>query len=209
MNWVDMGVMYNYKKKNMRRKSLTLVLVLGLFACNAKQVDKAKISNDSIKTTISTSKTDFITNKSVDGVTIGEKTTDFVSIVRQRYTVKKEKMQLEGDSYDIYNVYDKGHKIYSVEPDFDKPDSILRIWICGKEFKTERGIGVGSTLADIKSKYHVESISTEGEGGLQILVKEISVAFIMDNSKLPKDWWEKTDNKEIPESLPIEKIIIN
>ena len=193
----------------MRRINFILALTLGLFACSAKQVDKAKISNDSIKTTISTSETDFITNKSVDGVTIGEKITDFVSVVRQRYTVKKEKMQLEGDSYDIYNVYDKGQKIYSVEPDFDKPDSIDRIWICGKEFKTEKGIGVGSTLADIKSKYHIESIGTEGEGGLQILVKEISVAFIMDNSRLPKDWWEKENKEEIPENLPIEEIIID
>jgi hypothetical protein len=64
-------------------------------------------------------------------------------------------------------------------------------------------------LADIKSKYHIESISTEGEGGLSITVKGISVGFIMDNSKLPKDWWEKMDNKKIPDILPIEEIIIN
>lgn len=193
----------------MRRINFILALTFGLFACNVKQVDKAKISNDSIKTIISTSETDFITNKSVDGVTIGEKITDFVSVVRQRYTVKKEKMQLEGDSYDIYNVYDKGQKIYSVEPNIDKPDIIDRIWVYGTKFKTEKEIGVGSTLAEIKSKYQVESISTEGEGGLSITVKEISVGIIMDNSKLPENWWDKMDNKEIPEYLPIEEIIIN
>jgi hypothetical protein len=193
----------------MRRINFILALTFGLFACNVKQVDKAKISNDSIKTIISTSETDFITNKSVDGVTIGEKITDFVSVVRQRYTVKKEKMQLEGDSYDIYNVYDKGQKIYSVEPNIDKPDIIDRIWVYGTKFNTEKGIGVGSTLAEIKSKYQVESISTEGEGGLSITVKEISVGIIMDNSKLPENWWDKMDNKEIPEYLPIEEIIIN
>jgi hypothetical protein len=201
--------MYNYKKKKMRHLSFTLFLALGLIACNTKQVDKGKISNDSIKTTISTSKTNFITSNSVDGVVIEENIKEFIAEVEKRYTVKKEKMQLEGDSYDIYNVYDKGKKIYSIEPYSDKPDNVDRIWIYGKEFKTEKGIGVGSTLADIKSKYNVESISTEGEGGLQILVKEISVGFIMDNSKLPKDWWGKMDNKEIPESSPIEEIIID
>jgi len=194
----------------MRHLSFTLIIVLGLIACNTKPVvDKAKISNDSIKTTILSSKTNFITNNSVDGVAIEENIKEFIAEVEKRYTVKKEKMQLEGDSYDIYNVYDKGQKIYSIEPYFDKPDNIDRIWIYGKEFKTEKGIGVGSTLADIKSKYHIDSISTEGEGGLQILVKEISVAFIMDNSKLPKDWWEKENKEEIPENLPIEKIIID
>ena len=193
----------------MRRINFILALTLGLLACNEKLVDKAKISNDSIKTTISASKTDFITNKSVDGVTIGEKITDFISAVRQRYSVKKEKMYLEADSFDIYNVYEKGQKIYSVEPNLDKPDIIDRIWVYGTKFNTDKGIGVGSTLAEIKSKYHVESISTEGEGGLSVTVKEISVGIIMDNSKLPVNWWDKMDNKEIPENLPIEEIIIN
>jgi len=193
----------------MRRINFILALTLGLFACNTKQVDKAKISNDSIKTTISTSKTDFITNKSVDGVTIGEKITDFISVVRQRYSVKKEKMHLEADGFDIYNVYEKGQKIYSVEPNLDKPDIVDRIWVYGTKFKTEKGIGVGSTLAEIKSKYQVESISTEGEGGLSVTVKEISVGIIMDNSKLPENWWDKMENKKIPENLPIEEIIIN
>ena len=193
----------------MRRINFILALTLGLFACNAKQVDKAKIHNDSIKTIISTSDTDFITDKSVDGVAVGEKITDFISMVRQRYSVKKEKMYLEADSFDIYNVYEKGQKIYSVEPNLDKPDIIDKIWVYGTKFKTEKGIGVGSTLSEIKSKYYVESISTEGEGGLEISVKEISVGFIMDNSKLPEDWWNKMDKKKIPENLPIEEIIIN
>ena len=193
----------------MRNINLAIIFALGLVACNTKQVYKTKISNDSIKSTITTFITEAITNKSVDGVAVGNKIADFVSVVQQRYSVKKEKMHLEGDSFDIYNVYDKGGKIYSIEPKFDKPYLIDRLWVYGTKFKTKKGIGVGSTLAEIKSKYHIESISTEGEGGLQILVKEISVAFIMDNSKLPKDWWEKTDNKEIPESLPIEEIIID
>ena len=118
-------------------------------------------------------------------------------------------MHLEADGFDIYNVYEKGQKIYSVEPNLDKPDIVDRIWVYGTKFKTEKGIGVGSTLAEIKSKYQVESISTEGEGGLSVTVKEISVGIIMDNSKLPENWWDKMENKKIPENLPIEEIIIN
>ena len=193
----------------MKYTNLIFILALGLIACSTKQVDKAKKTNDSKKIAVSISKTDFITNNSVDGVAIGEKITDFISAVQQRYTVKKEKMRLEGDSYDIYNVYENEQKIYSVEPNTDKPGITDRIWVYGIKFKTDKGIGVGSTLAEIKSQYHILNISTEGEGGLSISVNEISVGIIMDNSKLPKDWWEKTDNKEIPENLPIEEIIIN
>ena len=106
--------------KKMRRINFILALILGLFACNPKHGEKAITSNDSVNTTISNTEPDFITSKSVDGVSIGEKITDFVFVVRQCYTVKKEKMQLEGESYDIYNVYDKGQKIYSVSTRYCK-----------------------------------------------------------------------------------------
>jgi hypothetical protein len=76
--------MLNHKRIT-RYLSFTLFIALGLIACNSKPIVKEKISNDSINTTISTSKTDYITNKSVDGVMIGERITDFISVARQRY----------------------------------------------------------------------------------------------------------------------------
>ena len=60
-----------------------------------------------------------------DGVVIGEKINDFITEVNQRYSVKKESINMEGDDYIIYNVYEDGRKLYSVEPDFNNlPDSL-------------------------------------------------------------------------------------
>ena len=200
--------MITVKKENMKHLIYTLALVLVFTACTSKRGGKAKISNDLITTTIITSDTDSASYNSVDGIYIGQKISEFIFQARQQYDVKKEIMQLEGDDYDIYNVYENGEKIYSVEPVFDNPDVIWRVWIYSPKFKTEKGIGVGSTFAEIKSKYHIEYIQTEGEGGLGVSVKEVPIGFMMDNSKLPKGWWERMDNEEIPESLPIEEIII-
>ena len=153
-----------------------------------------------------TQKTILITSNSVDGVVIGKNIQDFITKVQQRYSVKKETMNMEDDDYVIYNVYEDRRKLYSVEPDFDNPDVIYRIWVYDSICKTKEGIGVNSSLADIKSKYTIEYISTEE--GLSIHVKEIPVAFIPDESKLPDNWWIKTDYKKLPDDLPIKEIII-
>jgi len=74
------------------------------------------------------------------------------------------------------------------------------------EVKTEKGIGVGSTLADIKSKYQIENIGMEE--GLNITVEEVGVVFRMDSEKLPENWWSSMDNDKIPWNLPITAMII-
>lgn len=191
----------------MRHLNLILFLIVGITSCSPKQDGKVKPVDESVKTVIAPSKADFITNNSVDGIAIGDNVDEFISEVKQRYTVKKEITQLEGDEYDIYNVYENKQKKYSIEPNFDQPDIIYRIWVYSSKFKTAEGIGIGSTLSEIKSKYQIESISTED--GLHVFVKEISVCFIMDTSKLPEDWWGKMDIEKIPANLAVVEIIIS
>jgi|GEM_PF-5223889 len=154
----------------------------------------------------SSQETLLIKSNSVDGVVIGEKIEDFIAKVQQRFTVKKEKIRMEGDDYDIYNVYEGKRKLYAVEPDFDKPDIIFRIWIHDSKCKTEEGIGVGSTFADIKSKYTIERITTENM--FMIHVKEISISIIPDISNLPESLQIKPDKEKMPDNLPIKMIIL-
>jgi len=195
----------------MKYLNCILGLAIGFAACTSRQGDNAKMPIDTAITTISV--VDSAANNLVDGIYVGQKINEFISLVQQKYDVKKEIMQLEGDDYDIYNVYKNGEKIYSVEPDFDNPSIVWRFWIYSPKFKTEKGIGVGSTFAEIKSKYHIEYIQTEGVG-LGVKVKETPASFYMDCSKLSREWWnnwwEKIDNdvNDIPENLPIQEIII-
>lgn len=190
-----------------RTKYITTILLgLTMVSCNnsAKKVENNNLSPADTVRQISDNGT--TTNYAHNAIHVGQKINDFIALTQQRYNVKKEKIQLEGDDYDIYNVYENGQKIFAVEPDIDKPDIVWRIWIYSTELKTEKGIGVGSTLADIKTKYQIENIGTEE--GLNITVKDVTVTFLMDNSKLPKDWWNSMDNEKIPENLAIAQMII-
>ncbi|QDO94248.1 hypothetical protein FNB79_09780 [Formosa sediminum] len=149
---------------------------------------------------------EFIENDSVDNVKIGMEISDFLESKNKEYNIKKETISLEGDDYDIFNVYENSKLIYAVEPD-EKGEKVWRIWLYGQKFKTELGIGVGNTLADLKNKYTIDDMST-AEGAVFILVKEIEVGFELDGSKIPREWWNEMKLEELKNDLPISLIII-
>jgi len=192
----------------MIRTKYIMIILLGLtiVSCNnsSKNVDSNNLSSADTLRKVPEKRT--TTNYADTAIYVGQKLNDFISITQYRYSVKKEKIQIEGTDYDIYDVYENGQKKFAVEPDINKPDILWRIRIYGTDLKTENGIGVGSTFADIKTKYQIKNIGTDE--GLNITVKDVSVVFLMDNSKLPIDWWNNMDNDKIPENLPIAQIII-
>ena len=148
----------------------------------------------------------FIENDSVDNVKIGMKISDFLKSKNEEYNVKKETINLEGDDYPIFNVYENSELIYAVEPD-EKGEKVWRIWLYGQKFKTELGIGVGNTLGDLKNKYTIDDIST-AEGSVFVLVKEIEVGFELDGSKIPREWWSEIKFEELENDLLISLILI-
>lgn len=151
---------------------------------------------------------DIIDSGSIGEIKIGMTINDFLKISNAKEIVKKEKIQLEGDSYDIYNIYRNNKIVYAVEPNCEKECKVWRIWIYGKVFKTKEGIGVGNTLADLKKKYLIKELSTEGEGRVAIFVKEVNITFFLDSSKIPENWWSNQSVNTLSENLEITSIII-
>lgn len=148
----------------------------------------------------------FIENDCVDNVKIGMEISDFLKSKKPIYNIKEETISLEGDDYLIFNVYQNSELIYAVEPD-EKKEKVWRIWLYGQQFKTELGIGVGNTLGDLKNKYGITDIST-AEGSVFIFVNEIEVGFELDDTKIPKEWWNEMKLEELKNDLQISLIII-
>lgn len=201
-------------------KKITIILIaLTLASCNnsAKNIDNNESSLTDTINQVATETEKLVLGDKVkepigirtsnsfsdNAVYVGQNIIDFISRAEQFYIVKKETISLEGDDYDIYNVYENGQILFAVEPDVDKPDLAWRIWIYSRELKTDKGIGVGSTLTDIKTKYQVENIGTEE--GLNVQVKDITVSFLMDNSKI---WWDNMENESVFNNIPIQRMII-
>jgi hypothetical protein len=149
-----------------------------------------------------------IAENSVEGISIGSPVSKIASNLKAGYEMKNEEITLEGDKWVIYNVYDHDDKIFGIEPDAEKAQIVWRIWVHSPRVRTIKGIGVGSTLGEIKSVYSIEHISTEGEGAISVMVKGEKFAFILDNSKLSKAWWKTRDTRNIPDSVTVSQIII-
>ena len=148
----------------------------------------------------------FIKNDSVDGVIIGMDIAEFLESKSEIYKVKEETINLEGDDYPIFNVYENSELIYAVEPD-EKEKKVWRIWLYEKRFKTDLGVGVGNTLGDLRDKYTLEEMST-AEGSVVISVKEIEVSFLLDTSQISKEWWNEIKIEELENDVLIDLIII-
>ena len=147
-----------------------------------------------------------IENDCVDNVKIGMDISEFLESKSAIYKVKEETINLEGDDYPIFNVYENSELIYAVEPD-ETEKTVWRIWLYGKKFKTDIGIGIGNTLGDLKEKYTVSEMST-AEGNVVIFVKEIEVGFLLDTSQIPREWWNEIKMEELKNNLQIGLIII-
>jgi len=150
------------------------------------------------------SDTDVIKSGAVGVVHIGMSLEKFRKLPMLHKTVKKVTKNMEGDDYDFYNVYENEQLVYSVEPDAEK---IWRIWIYGEKFKTEKGIGVGNSLGDIKKNYEIADFSGE-EGQVTIMPKDFAGSFILKSTDIPESWWMNRKFEDLSENLKIEAIIL-
>jgi len=85
---------------------------------------------------------------------------------------------------------------------------VWRINVYDKRFRTDKGIGVGSTLGDIRKSYKVDWIAF-GEGLLFARVEEIGMSFALDIVKVPPKWYETRDQNLIPDSAKVVSVLID
>lgn len=147
-----------------------------------------------------------IKNDSVDDVTLGMEISEFLKTKSPVYEIKEETISLEGDDFPIFNVYENSALIYAVEPD-EKVEKVWRVWIYGRKFKTDSGIGVGNTLGDLRNNYTITDMST-AEGSIVILVNEIEVAFDLKVSQVDIEWWKEMRLEDLEDNIQIDLIII-
>ncbi len=131
-----------------------------------------------------------------------------------RDRVKLVDLNLEGGftpAFEIYIDGSPGNKP-SMEVEITIKDSwvIYRISVLDKRFKTTDGIGIGSTLGDIRSLYTRLQGGT-GEGRVSVYVQELEMSFGLgiDVMDLPNEWYKASDQEIIPDSIKIVRVGIH
>ncbi|MGE5436663.1 MAG: hypothetical protein ACM3O3_05495 [Syntrophothermus sp.] len=144
-----------------------------------------------------------IKSNALGNIKIGMHIAEFL-IMFPHEDIKKEKISLEGDDYEIYNFYKNDNVIFSVEPDEDK---IWRIWIHSNKITTEKGLKIGDNLKDIRKNYKIKDFVV-GEGQVAIILENYDYSFMLESIEIPEDWWTNQKLETLTDNLKIESIII-
>ena len=88
-----------------------------------------------------------------------------------------------------------------------KSYTVWRISVYDARFKTDKGVGVGSTLGDVRRNYKVNWIAA-GEGSVMARAEEIGMSFSLDIAKIPDQWYKTRNPSSIPDDVRVIAILI-
>lgn len=89
----------------------------------------------------------------------------------------------------------------------DKEWIIDGIGVEDGRFRTREGIGVGSTLGQIRRAYRINDIAF-GEGPLYANVAELAMSFQLDFTDPPRAWYKSRDQRLIPDHAKITSVYL-
>ena len=184
---LDKGGSWNYEKEQCD-------------TINSKEKKKHFVINKLLKDNI-------IYKHSIGNIKVGLSISDFQKeIEKSNRIIKREFINLEGDDYEVYSVYDNSEVLYKVEPDCDSECYVWRIWIYDESLKTEKGVGVGSSLGDILDNYKIDYLSTEE--GIVIVPKNFGFSFTLRTGRLSSEWWSNPTIDKLDKNKTIVSEII-
>ncbi|ARS36127.1 hypothetical protein [Pontibacter actiniarum] len=94
-----------------------------------------------------------------------------------------------------------------VEQRCDTACHVWRIRVLGSDFKTAKGIGVGSKFSELQQAYNIRSVTFE-EGNLVALAPETGMSFVLDKSQLPSGKLPDFTAATLPANTVVKEILV-
>ncbi len=186
----------------MIEKILTILLAISLVSCGG---NKEENTTDSDSTAVDSTEVSFnneISSGALGDIKIGMPIADLEEMFMQdQIQVVTESM--EGMEYKIYELYfhEKSKLSATVEPfEEEGEDIVYRINVYDENCKTVDGIGAGSTVAELKETYVVDSWYAAENGDLFASVTDFfDIIFAIEQEELnlaPEDVVDEADVKD-------------
>lgn len=97
-----------------------------------------------------------------------------------------------------------------VEISWRKDFIVSRISVYDRRFLTDRGVGVGATLGDLKKHYSISRVTSAGSN-LVAVVNKLKIDFVLkaDLNSIPSQFFKTGGIYLLPDNLEIVSIIMN
>lgn len=184
-----------YPEKTMYRLLLLAFLVVNLLSCHSTPSPQQVPEEDAFR----------ITSTHVGPIRKGMTIKELRNILPDD-KIKKLKSQSElsaeaTDNYYIYN--DSSRLLFIVSPEHnnDEGSRIIRIIVKDKRFKTASGIGLGSTVGQIREAYPNSDFMPSVDQ-IILYVPEIDANFEINQRSLSSTIWNDTTGKILSDSIP-------
>lgn len=128
-----------------------------------------------------------IKDGNIDGNFVNMTIAEFLKYTEARLNVEEKTIMMEGEDYLLYEVYEGDELLYTVEP---YEYLVYRIEVFSSIFHTKKGIRTGNTLGDLREAYTISVITAEGRG-VNVFVEEEPVIFVLDDSDMSPEWFER------------------
>ncbi|MBK0402278.1 hypothetical protein I5M27_04735 [Adhaeribacter sp. BT258] len=124
--------------------------------------------------------------------------------------LKAVQRELEGEPYTAYELRNPktGNQLLLLaEENCKNTCSIFRIRVLSPKFKTEKGIRVGSTFAEVKNAYPLSFIGL-GETDFVAVSDKNKMTFTLDISNFPPKFLDRIVADDIPDSTRVTSIML-
>ena len=119
--------------------------------------------------------------------------------------LKEVPITREGKGYKAYEIRQSGAdtKAGLLVEEICEPDcKVWRIQVQNPAYKTKEGLGIGSTLADVKKHYKLSFLGA-GETEIVAVSDDAKLTFMLDVSNVPPKEVPRLNLKNTPDSTPV------
>lgn len=182
-------------------------ILLSLIAISCQGVTDTKKNESDPVTASDTEQIDsfLITSRQVGLFKKGMTIKEAINLFPENQVAKKVGYgEFEDDTYDDYELFDSKKKhLLTLTPrtQGDINQTINRILVLDKRFKTSEGISLLSNYNELKSKYDISNYSPD-MNHIVLEVDSINAWFSITKDQLSDNWWNKEEKKINPDKIP-------
>ena len=195
-----------------------ILLGIGMAACLSQRDDEAEIEAERPATTAEAELSDierkpdpasFVIQKGeVGDMEIGALIDSVRNQVPAGYTLTDTVLLLEGTQAAAYLLKPNNHNKGLIIEQLCNPSCrVWRINVQHPDFKTPKGIGVGSKYSEVQRYYPISAIEL-ADGGLVALSEQGGMTFVLDTSQIPKSEVASLTPQTVPANTIIKGILI-